>query len=92
VYKGASRNLQRKIGRDTSKRIRPFKPMGKRQIRKWWYPVIAHHHSLSEIASHYGRTFPTWLASEIERLSTSGWLDRYSRKTGAPKGSHKISN
>lgn len=66
--------MQKATGRDVSNRVGPFKPKGKSQVRKWWYPVIHHHKSTADIAKKYGRRFPIWLLSEIEKVGPLEWL------------------
>src|SRR5690554_6739233 len=86
MYKSASKNMQRSIGRDLSRRPRLLDPKTKRQNRRFWFPVIdglySDTHLLNELDSSYfdeleKTSMPDWLKYEIRASGYQNWIDKW---------------
>jgi len=66
-----------------SRRVMPYQPRTKSQVRKWWWSVIEQHYKIgTSVRDTYGKRFPYWLETEVQRTSPQIWLASYDRKTG----------
>jgi hypothetical protein len=67
-------------------KLRPAAPKSRAQLRAFWFPVIRHHTEANiSVADKYGRTFPSWLEAEVDRLTPHRWLAYWDQTTGRPK-------
>lgn len=90
MYKGAARSARGGLGYCIPvRKIGPYKPGSRAEIRRWWFPVIEHHASSPHLKKSFHRKYdsklPKWFALELERFGPEKWLAYWDRATGVPK-------
>ena len=83
MYKTTVANMQKARGRDTSRKIVPYKPRTKAEKRKWWFSVIAND-GLGFLGKYRAKV-PGWLADEVKSFGVKKWLAYWDKKTGKPR-------